>query len=84
MPPPDLRPADRHSRAQTWLDRWRLEAAGEVGEQFGEGDGRVVLIQRAEDLHANRKAAWGAAHRRGHGGQEVVPVPVEVEVAVPA
>src|SRR5262249_32473947 len=47
----------------TWL------RSGDVGEPFGEGNGRVVFEQRADDLRADRKAVARPPNRRADGGQ---------------
>jgi hypothetical protein len=50
-------------------DRGRREAADQLGEQFGEGDCGVLLIQRANNLYADRKALCCATCGGGDGGQ---------------
>src|SRR5580704_10562387 len=64
-------------RSMSWLmssfsavGRWRFEAAIFLLQQLGEGDGRVVAILRADDLHADRQSVRRLTDRHRRGGQQ--------------
>src|SRR5215203_4092608 len=59
-------------RQHNWTrpsDRCRLVATDDVSQQFGEGDGGVVLVERPDDLRADGETARLTADRHTHRGK---------------